>query len=64
MAGVARDPRDVIEALLTVVPPEMAAIRMELERMRAAVSYLPPEYKFPIWARLQRAFERGASRRW
>jgi hypothetical protein len=52
-----RDPSDVINRILAIVPREEHALRDELERIKNDAWFYPPEGKFPAWAVLTKALE-------
>lgn len=52
MATVKRDPRDVIAAILPLIPEEFAQLRGRLQRLKEESACFPPEWKYPIWLQL------------
>jgi hypothetical protein len=57
MEKPARNPSDVINAVLEHVPLELAVLRAKLTTIRDDAEFLPPEYKLPAWLRLRDALE-------
>jgi hypothetical protein len=50
--NVMRDPADVIDAVIAILPPDTDPLKEDLEHIRDNSLYQPPEAKYLTWARL------------
>ena len=48
-----RDPSDVIDQILEIIPREELVLRAELEQIQLDAWFYPPEGKYPAWAALR-----------
>lgn len=57
----ARDPIDVIDAVMGLVPADLAELRHKLTEIREDAFFIPPEDKGRVWMALQSTLERFLS---